>query len=312
MNVFDDKHDFIRETHKPFTPLRTIYEERTTKQKWRPTSIISEVSIEHHMSSTTKRHFKNRHDDSSTKSTAAQNSNRHLEYAESTPPHQNTPPKLTHQILSERKTPYKVYGDTRVRIPLSTPKSNADDDYINMKITSHAIKEGRRMNKRQSNFTSFRARKRETPKEWVERQQKEIYKQHHNKPFEKIDNPSQYTPSKSTHQILSAREIPYTGYDDTRKWIPLSSPKSNEDDDYINMNMISHSGLASLSPSGGSSLLQHPSSKKSNNFKSNATGGTYSSVSSCSHLSTSLLLTSPFTSKDDADHHTTTMLQFLD
>ena len=307
MNVFDDKHDFIRETHKPFTPLPTIYEERTTKQKWRPTSIISEVSIEHHMSSTTKRHFKNRHDDSSTKSTAAQNSNRHLEYAESTSPHQNTPPKLTHQILSERKTPYKVYGDTRVRIPLSTPKSNADDDYINMKITSHAIKEGRRMNKRQSNFTSFRARKRETPKEWVERQQKEIYKQHHNKPFEKIDNPSQYTPSKSTHQILSAREIPYTGYDDTRKWIPLSSPKSNEDDDYINMNMISHSGLASLSPSGGSSLLQHPSSKKSNSFKSNATGGTYSSVSSCSHLSTSLSLPSPYTSKDDADHHTTTM-----
>jgi hypothetical protein len=77
-----------------------------------------------------------------------------------------------------------------------------------MKITSHAIKEGRRMNKRQSNFTSFRARKRETPKEWVERQQKEIYKQHHNKLFAKIDNPSQYTRPKSTHQILSAREIP--------------------------------------------------------------------------------------------------------
>jgi hypothetical protein len=96
------------------------------------------------------------------------------------------------------------------------------------------------------------------------------------------------------------------------------APKSNEDNDYINMNMISHSGLASLSPSQGSSLLQHSSSKKSNNFKSDATGGTYSSVSSCSHLSTSLLLTSPFTStsllltspftsKDDADHHTTTM-----
>jgi len=123
MNVFDDKHDFIRQTHKPFTPLPTIYEERTTKQKWRPTSIISKVIIAHHISSTTKRHFKNRHDDSSTKSTAAQNSNRHLEYAESTPPHQNTPPKLTHQILSERKTPYKGNGDTRVRIPLSTPKN---------------------------------------------------------------------------------------------------------------------------------------------------------------------------------------------
>jgi len=137
-----------------------------------------------------------------------------------------------------------------------------------MKITSHAIKERRRMNKRQSNVTSFHARKRETPKEWVERQQTEIYKQHHNKPFEKIDNPSQYTPSKSTHQILSTREIPYTGYDNTRKWIPLSSPKRGEDDDYINMNMnmISHSGLASLSPSGGSSLPRHPSSKKSNNW----------------------------------------------
>ena len=127
-----------------------------------------------------------------------------------------------------------------------------------MKITSQAIKEGRRMKKGQSNFTSFCARKRETPKEWVERQQ--IYKQYHNKPFEKIGNPSQYAPPKATHQILSVREIPYTGYDNTQKWIPLSSPKSNEDDDYnMNMNIISHSGLASLSPSGGSSLLQHPS-----------------------------------------------------
>jgi hypothetical protein len=47
MNIFDDKHNFIRETHKPFTPLPTIYEERTTKQKWRPMS-ISKVFIAHH------------------------------------------------------------------------------------------------------------------------------------------------------------------------------------------------------------------------------------------------------------------------
>jgi hypothetical protein len=149
MNVFDDKHDFIRETHKPFTPLPTVYEERTTKQKWRPRS-ISKVFIAHPMSSTTKRHFKNCHDDSSTKSTATQNANRHLKNTESTPPHQNTPPKLTHQILSERETPYKVYGNTQVRIPLSTPKSNAHNNYINMKITSHAMKEARKKNEQKT------------------------------------------------------------------------------------------------------------------------------------------------------------------
>jgi hypothetical protein len=98
MNLFDDKHNFIRETHKPFTPLPAIHEERATKQKWRPMS-MREVFIAHHTSSSTKRHFKKRHDDSSTKSTAAQNTNRHLENTESTPRHQDTPPKLTHQSV---------------------------------------------------------------------------------------------------------------------------------------------------------------------------------------------------------------------
>jgi len=116
---------------------------------------MRDVFIEHHMSSSTKRHFKKRHNNSSTISTAAQNANRHLKNTELTPPHQNTPPQSTHQILSVRKIPYKVYGNTQVRIQFSTPKSNADDDYINMNMISHATKEERRIIKRQHHITSF-------------------------------------------------------------------------------------------------------------------------------------------------------------
>jgi hypothetical protein len=47
--------------------------------------------------------------------------------------------------------------------------------------------------------------------------------------YPKIDTASQYAPPKSTHQILSAPKIPYTGYDDTQKWIPHHHQKNNEE-----------------------------------------------------------------------------------
>jgi hypothetical protein len=164
---------------------------------------------------------------------------------------------LTHQILSEHKTPYKVYGNTRVGIPFSTPKSNTDNNYINMNMISHATKEERRIIRRQRHITSFvGAHYREKVQDGAEH--KLLFnKKHQTKYNAKINNQSQvYTSPKGTHQILSAREIPYRGYDHTQKWIPLSTPKNNNNAD---VNIICKL-TPPPSPSRGSSLQadHHP------------------------------------------------------